>query len=228
METRYGFPVVRAHNVFKLLKDFGIRPWPKLETLSLEEYKKRDLSPDQLKEIERFCPKIEVGIFESPVRRLFANFRPIWYSNTGTHVFTLLPDNLLPIAASFRHGAEVISLILPGGMVEDGDISLSQRAKDEFETETGIQLAEVTPLTNEQDLGTPLSSQQMPMRACGFWGVPTDPLIINPPKLDDGEFLRTILIPLQDWLNLIERGQVYEASPIISTFLAIRKMNYRQ
>ncbi|MDO8496737.1 MAG: hypothetical protein Q7S43_04800 [bacterium] len=228
METKYGFPVVRAHNVFRSLKDLGIRPWPKLETLSLEEYKKRNLTPAQLKEIERFCPKIEVGIFESPVRRPFANFRPVWYSNTGTHVFTLLPDNLIPIAASFRHGAEVISLILPGGMVEEGDTSLAQRAKDEFEAETGIQLAEVTPLTSEEDLGTPLSSQQMPMRACGFWGVPTDPLTINPPRLGDGEFLRTVLIPLQDWLNLIESGQVYEASPIISTFLAIRKMNYRQ
>lgn len=223
METKYGIPIVRARDVFKTLETLGIRPWPKIETLPLEKYKERNLNSDQLRELERFCPKIEVGIFEDPKHRPFANFCPNWRSNTGTHVFTLLPDSLIPIAASFRHGAEVISLILPGGMLEPDDISLAQRAKDEFEEETGIQLAKVIPLTNEQDLGTPLSSQQTSFRACGFWGIPVYPLVINPPKLGDTEFLRTVLIPLSDWLELIETGQVYEASPIVSTFLAMRK-----
>lgn len=225
IETRFGFPLVNAENVFSVLADLGIKPWPLLESpMTLNAYRARNLSAAQIKEIDEFCPSIEVALFQDPNHKPFASFRPRWRSNNGTHVFTLLPGDLLVVAAAFRHGAEVISLILPGGMLEKNDTRLAWRAIKEFEDETGIMLVSVKPLTTKWDLGTPLSAQQMPMRSCGFLGKPQLPLVINSQKLEKREFLKIVLIPLMDWLKLIYSGQIQEASPIISTFLALHKM----
>lgn len=225
IETILGFPLVNAGNVFYVLADLGIKAWPLLEPpITLDAYRARNLNAVQRKELDRFSPKIEVAVFQNPDHEPFASFRPRWHSNNGTHVFTLLPGDLLPVAAAFRHGAEVISLILPGGMLEKNDVSLAWRAKKEFEDETGIMLASVQPLTTEWDSGTPLSAQQMPMRSSGFLGKLRLPLVINSQKLEEREFLKIILIPLTDWLKLIYSGQVQEASPIVTTFLALHKL----
>lgn len=225
MKTAFGFPVVNADNIFSTLEKLGIRKWPRLEPpMSLEEYRRRGLNHDQKKEILKFTPSIEVVRFRDPLSEEFVGFRPKWNFGSGTHVFALLPNDLIPISAEFRHGAEVISLILPGGVAEPNETSLGLCAKREFEEETGILLDSVEPLSLGKNNCIPLSSRQFGQRSCGFLGTLPSVLKILEPKLDKQEFLKIVLIPVEEWLKLIEHGRVEEASPIFSTYMALRKL----
>ena len=226
MKQKYGFPVVNTNNIYQVLSELGIKPWLSIkEPMPLEEYKKTGLNRSQINEIEKFSPKIEVELFRTPRKETFAGFRATWPYGAGVHVFTILPGDLVPIAAEFRHGAKVISLILPGGVVDSKDnlASRMSQAKKEFEDETGILLKRIDPIETQDTSGIPLSARQINQRSSGFLGIVRHPLQFKNIDLDYNEFLKVVLIPVKDLLQLIMRGQVKDSSPIISTFMALYK-----
>lgn len=209
--------VVTAENIFGTLKNLGVKPWEKIGTpMGIEEYLKKDLSEEE-KKILRFAPKIEVASFKDPNGNDFRGFRSI--GKHGAVVFALLPDDLLPICAEFRHGTETISLNLPGGTFDKE--APQEGAKREFEEETGIALGELIALSPE---GTPIDARLTNRRNFSFLGIPRLPLVIKEPVLDRQEFTKTLLIPLADWLTLITENKVEDSYSTVSTFLALRKL----
>src|SRR3989344_6579161 len=226
MLTQYGFPIVNSANVFSVLEELGIKRWPRIEgPVLLEKYLGQDLTDRQKREVEKFAPRVEVDIFEDPTGRPFTGFRAAWHYGAGTRVFTILPGDLVPIAAEFRHGAEVISLILPGGTFEEKDSTPGQCAKREFEAETGIMLDYVMPLETIDVSGIPVSARQTNQRCHGFLGILPKSLKIAEQRLEPREFLKIVLIPVSEWVKLIMDGQVKEGSAIISTFQALHRLN---
>jgi|SRR3989344_5295913 len=226
METKYGFPVVNSENIFSVLEKSGIKRWPKIRgPIPLNIYKHWNLNEQRKKEIRLFAPRVEVEIFRDPTGNSFTGFRSAWLYGAGTHVFTVLPGNLIPIAAEFRHGADVVSLILPGGVFDGKDANLEACAKREFEEETGILLKAVIPLETMDTTGIPVSARQTNQRCHGFLGILPEELIITEQRLEPKEFLKIVLIPLTDWINLIMEGKVKEGSAIISTFQALYRLN---
>lgn len=218
----YGFPVVSSKNIIEVLKIIGITKWPSLgEPSSLDFYKQLWLTEKEKKEIEHFAPWTEVEQFRDPEGEIFTGFRASWKVKRGCVVFTLLPGDLIPIAAEFRHGARVVSLIFPGGVKEENDLSTASCAKREFEAETGIKLKEVIPLDDD---GTPLSARGTDIASCSFLGILSEPLEVGKQKLDRKEFLKIVLVPLKEWIKLIENGKVKEAASIVATFLALKKL----
>lgn len=218
METRYGFPLVNAENVLDVLKELGIKPWPRVGQIPLEDYLIGPLNPRQRSEL-RFLPRIEAVTFLNPKGEPFTGFRASWPD--GVMVFTLLPDDLVPVAAEFKHGVEAVSLILPGGKIVKGEDAFSC-AKREFEEETGIALEGVLSLN---PVGTPVSPRQTTERVYFFLGNPRLPLIAGSPKLDQGEFLQVVVLPLHDWLEVISQGQEFvDPHSALVTFLALRKL----
>lgn len=228
MKKKFGFPIVTADNVFSVLEQLGIKHWQSLEKpLPLDKYKKRNLTSFQKKEIEKFAPKLEVELFATPRNETFTGFRATWPYGMGVHIFTILPGDLVPITAEFRHGEKVISLILPGGITDPDKTNLRDRmmhAKKEFEDETGILLKKVIPIETGDTSGISLSARQVKQRICGFIGILPKPLVFKKANLDYNEFLKAVLIPVKDLMELIMRGNVKEVSLIASTFMALFKM----
>lgn len=222
LEYKCGFPVVNCKNIFEVLEELGIRQWPTIDgPMKLSQYTKRKLTEKEVLEVSRFAPDTEVEIFRDPEGEPFVGFRATWRHGNGCVVFTLLPGDLIPVAAEFRHGAKVISLIFPGGVKEDNDLTLASCAKREFEAETGIILQDVVPL----DLGgTPLSARGTELGSCSFLGILPEQIIVGRQDLDRKEFLKIVLVPLKEWMKLIEAGQVKEAASIVATFLALGKL----
>jgi len=210
VETKYGFPIVNAGNIFQVLEQRGIKKWPHVQPpITLEDYIAGSLNQVQRDEIRRFAPKSEVVFLQDPDGNSFTGFRSV--GKNWVSVFTVLEDDLLPIVAEFKHGSETISIGFPSGV----------SGRKEIEYEVGIELKELIPLSGPE--GIPISGRQSNQRFFPFLG--TLPDSISPrPKLDRTEFLQIILIPLKEWIKLIEQGKVTEDSSISLTFLALRQL----
>lgn len=223
MYEQFGFPVVDAENIYEVLADFGIRPWELIEgPMNLDEYRTGKLTEDEQGDL-RFAPKGEMILFEQPNGRSFRAFRSVG-KNWAT-VFALFPGDLLLVVGEWKHGANVVSLVPPSGVPRNGE-TMTETAKREFEDETGARLSVITPLSSLE--GIPVSSRQTTQRYFPFLGTVAEPVDRGPSSLDDTEYLAAVLIPLDEWLKLIERGQVLEDCAVSITFLALRKMGRLQ
>lgn len=216
MHEKYGFPVVDSKNIFSVLAELGIGVWPRIEEpVPLEMYLKRDLTDEEKQEL-RFVPKAEVVRLQDPSGIPFTGFRR--KGKDGVMVFTLLPEDLLVIVAEFKHGAEVITLMPPGGLLESKGKSPILHVQEEFEQETGIILEKVLSCLPH---GIPENARQATHRFHPFLGVPKLPLEMRPQQLEKTEFLKVLLIPLYDWVQLINQGAVQETNAIVCTYFAM-------
>ncbi|MFA6042296.1 MAG: NUDIX domain-containing protein [Patescibacteria group bacterium] len=219
-EMQWGMPIVRSYQLDEYLLHSGIRPWKHLAPpVDFDRYRQGQLSEEQIHELE-FSPKTEVLTLEKPNGATFRGFRTV-AENCST-VFCILPGDVLPIIVEWRHGAEVISLVPPTGVVsavDHGDMAAC--AKREFEEETGIILANLHPLSTD---GIPLSTRGNTQRYFPFLGYAEEPIVIEHIKLDENEYLKVMLIPLADWLKLISAGRVPEEISIGITFLALQRI----
>jgi len=225
MESKFGFPIVNAENIFEVLKERRITVWPYIQPpMSLEDYAAGNLTETQQEEIRRFAPKSEVVFPQDPKGNPFTGFRSV--GKNWVSVFTILGDNLLPIVAEYKHGAHTISIGFPSGVPgrKESDFKdpMSACAKREFLEETGIELEDLVLLSAPE--GIPISGRQSTQRFFPFLGIL--PESIHPqPKLDSTEFLQVLLIPLKEWVKLIEQGKVTEDSSISLTFLALLRLS---
>lgn len=217
MQEQFGFPVVDATNVFDVLDGLGVRPWPhQRPPMSLEEFLEGDLTDEEKSDL-RFAPQTEVIFLEEPNGRLFRGFRSKM-RNAAT-VFTLLPGDLVLLVGEWKHGTEIISLVTPTGNPSQGE-TLMDAGKREFEAETGIKLAEVISLSE------PISSscRQTTETFVPYLGIPEKPIVKGLSSLDETEYLHAILMPLPEWMELIDRGSVQDAYAVVVTHLALRKL----
>lgn len=210
-------PVVSAENIVGTLEKMGVTKWKKIDgPTPLDEYLKRELTPKEKGEL-RFAPKIEMMQFENPRKEIFTGFRT--RGKNGVAVLSLLPGDLIPVCGEFRHGCETISLNLPGGTFEKE--TPTEAAKREFEEETGIMLEDVIPLSTQ---GMPTDARTNANRFLSFIGVPRNPIVIKDQNLDHEEFVKTVLVPINEWLKLIEEEKVQDSYSVVTTFLALRKL----
>ncbi|MDP3727752.1 MAG: hypothetical protein Q8R35_03915 [bacterium] len=229
METKYGFPIVITDRVLEFVRDkLGIRPWKELKPpMPLEEYRKLNLTPAQRAEIERFAPMTEVVFHEDPNGRPFTGFRDVFRDWATT--FVLLPEDLLLLTAEFKHGAGVV-IVPPSGVPTKSEMELPPHermaacAKREFEEESGFKLERVIPLIVTP--GAPVNARQMTQRFWPFLGVPTDPIVQGPKKLDDIEYLKGFLIRLTEWMKFLDRGELHDECAGTLTLLALRRLKH--
>ncbi len=213
-EYRYGFPILHAEDIIPAFGMIGLKVWPLLDTASVEDYLQRDLTPSQKAEL-RFLPKLQAAVFRNPAGEPQTYFRTTRGARYAM-VFTLLPDDLVPVTASFRHGIERIMLDLPGGRIEAGETP-EQAGAREYEEELGIPLAHVKALSHA---GLPIDPQHGNNLDFPCLGLPELPITQAPQKLDRGEFLQAMLIPLSECLKLPKLGVAAE-SMVITIFLAL-------
>ncbi len=217
-ENIQGLPVINQKNVHTLLKVYAVGNFRKLSpAVPIKTYLKKKLTERERRELT-FVPKIEVVRFNDPRGKRFTGFRCA--CKNGVLIFTLLPGNMLPICAEFRHGCEEVMLNLPAGLIEPDDASPKTRAKKEFEEETGIALQKLIPLNSK---GVPIDARMLTRKNFFFLGVPKIPLTVKPQRTHEGEFVARFLVHLDDWMKFIEQGIVDDCS-IAGTLLALRKL----
>jgi ADP-ribose pyrophosphatase YjhB (NUDIX family) len=224
MQTVHGFPVVTASNYRATLATLGITAWPRHEhSIPLAAYAQRSLTDTQRAEMEHFAPKSEVVMLQDPHGGTFTGFRTV-QRNWAT-VFTLLPGDYLLLTAEFKHGAECVALGLPSGAVEQRDTdapnAMEACALREFEEETGVVLAGVESLSTR---GIPVASRTSTQQIFPFLGRITDPLVRCPTRLDPTEHLRTIAMPLTEWMTMLRTGDITEECAVSVTFLALLRL----
>lgn len=221
IKTQWGIPIVMASNIFPYLKSVGIQPWPQIEpTVSLDEYLGRDLTDLQKNEL-RFAPKTEVMFLQQPDGKSFTGFRTALKPWATT--FVLLPGGFVPIVAEWKHGTECISLAPPSGVLSKNDQgSMYLCAQREFQEETGIQIQ--TPIELGDPNGISLGGRGSTQRFFPFLGYAVESIYPGPTKLDNTEHIKLVLIPLDEWMEMISGGMVTEACAIITTFLALQRI----
>jgi len=222
--------VVTADTIFAELERRGIRAWrQERPPLSIAEYATGDLTPDQQNELERFSPEAQVVFLETPQGEPFRGFRTA--GKNWAIVFVLIPnpdnpdDPFVPIVGEWKHGAEILTIGLPAGVPNKEDTCflhpMERCATREFEEETGVTLHNLTPLAEQ---GIAVSGRQSTQIYFPFLGTVKEPVAAKPTNLDGTEHLQPFLIPLTEWLQLIELGKVLEDSAISTTYMALRRL----
>lgn len=225
MKSKYGFPIVNADNIFEVVNKLGIKKWPRVEPpMDLEEYLSRDLSKKEREEVELFAPKAEVVLLRKPNGEIFPGFRSV--NKDWVTVFTILPDDLIPITAEFKHGTEIICLVPPSGVPGRKDFEskdpMKECAKREFLEETGIELDEVILLSHPE--GNSVSPRQSTQCYFPFLGMPKIPILQQEPKFDRSEYLKIVLVPLKEWVKLIEEKLIKDECANTVTLRALQHL----
>lgn len=230
-ERVYGFPLVRANNVYEVLHESGIVPWKIVEgPIPLPEYAKRELSAAERRDQKQFAPKSQVVIYRKPN----SGQRYVAFRATGRNwqtTFTLLPnptstDDLVLLVCEWKQGTEAISISPPSGVPTQDDC----RSDNPFATcavrtlrqEVGIELTHVIPLS-EQLVG--VSTRQLTQGYYPFLGIPKLPVTRKISKLESRGLLKAVVMPVAEWLTLIGNGQVYEECAVGVTLRALLRLN---
>ncbi|TSA45679.1 NUDIX hydrolase [bacterium] len=214
----YGLPILNLQNVSEIMAKKELSGFRKLApAMPLEKYLEKKFTKTEEEEL-RFVPKVEVVKFKDPKGNDFNGFRNLF--KNGVLVFALLPGDLLPICAEFKHGCERVMLCLPSGLIEPGDKNPEVAAKREFKEEMGITLRKLV-LLNRQSI--PVDARVSTRQNYFFLGMPSDPLGIKKQKREGAEFIERFLVSIDNWLKFMEAGLVDECS-MAATLLALRKL----
>jgi 8-oxo-dGTP pyrophosphatase MutT (NUDIX family) len=224
VQMYHGFPVLDAETVFPYLEKNGIVKWRHIaEPVTLDEYRAGDLTAAERAEL-RFAPKINVLSLENPIDN--STFRGFQYRGLSwSTVFTMLPGDLVLVVGEYKHGADEITLIPPSGTPNreerEHPDAMARCAMREYREETGLELARVVSLTNNPLL---LASRQMDYRYYPFMGAVKRPIVPAPVQLDQTELNMPVLIPLEEWLKLLERGKGIDDCSLVVTYLSLYRL----
>lgn len=119
-----------------------------------------------------------------------------------------------------------LSLCNPSGTLgKKDDGSLENAGKREFQEETGMTLKSIVRLGTPHSVG--VSTRQSTQKCHPFLGKVDMSVPFTASKLDASEVLKLALIPVRDWLAILEE-KCEEASAILTTHLALRKLGWLQ
>lgn len=243
MRTAYGVPVVdSAATLPQAVTELGIVPWERSrpEPMDLDRYRAildggvGSLLRMRREEIERFAPKIEVLHLVSPdcakdgvyFRSVGKNWVTVFATvpDPGPGLFDVVKDKwwnqLVPIVAEWKHGAEVIVIGPPCGSLEEGE-SPRDCAMREFLDETGFELADVEPLVPS---GLAVSARQSTQQYLPCFGTVKEPITRGEVKLDKTEHLKLMFVRLVAWVDFVLSGAARDDNAYVTTFLALHKM----
>lgn len=139
-------------------------------------------------------------------------------------VFPVTDDFNVITIKQYRHAADEFILELPGGIPPTPEMDIPTVIA-ELAEETGYAIAgEIRALTPWPIYFDPasLTMKFQPFLACGCFKT-TGEL-----KLDDAEQIEVANMPIDDWLHMIERGEVRDAKSIVTTFLAMTILRIKQ
>ncbi len=225
MHPKWGIPMADRNNVLEVFAELGIKPWKELKPPEdLAKYLTGTLEAKDRDDATRFAPKSQVVFLEQPNGTPFTGFR-----STGRDWATVvakLKGDLIPVVGEYKHGTGCISLCCPSGVIGKADDgSFENAGRREFEEETGLTVKTMTPLGSPNGIG--VSTRQSTQKCYSFLATVDESVALKPSKLDASEVLKLVLIPVRDWLAILDE-KCEEASAHLATLLALRKLGWLQ
>jgi 8-oxo-dGTP pyrophosphatase MutT (NUDIX family) len=178
-----------------------IKPWPIIETHE---------GPD-------------MGLFSVRVNRCRSprtgedhDFYVIDFPN-WVQVVPITPEDQVVMISQYRHGCGRSFLELPGGLIDDDDLSPQGTAARELLEETGYQAEEFSLLTK-------IYPQPAVLTHSGFTYVATGAEKIAEPMLDAAEDIEVCLIDLERVPEIIRRGEIDHGQTVmgLSVYFLLR------
>lgn len=131
-------------------------------------------------------------------------------------VFCVTRNNELVLVRQFRQPLAAITLELPGGVMSRHDRTPEEAARRELVEETGYSADQLVPL-----MTMPVETASTVRTLTVYLGQDADR--ISPPKPERGESVETVLLPLADISELIDRGEITALGHVAAILLGLKR-----
>lgn len=172
-----------------------IRPWPKLSSQPLGNFKIFTLRADR---------KI------SPRTQTEHDFFVI-DSNPWVNVIAVTPNQELVMVEQYRHGSNTVELEIPGGMIDAKDASPVAAGVRELREETGYACA------NARLLGEIFPNPAIMSNVC-YTVLVEDCRLAHAVEFDSGEDLITKLVPVADLPRLVAEKKISHSLVVVALY----------
>lgn len=229
MEQYLGWPVVTAESCFEVIRELGIRSWPKTQEPEPLDLFLSYATEAEREECHRFGPRSFVARHLDPRRRVpFNGFRTLF--KPSAVVFALV-DGMVPMTAEWKHGNNRVTIVPVAGVPgkKEADLStLAERMRAtafrEWEEETGTTLAYAIPLAPSYGIYSAVRPAEI--RYFPFLGEVQRPIERGATKFDEDGDIAMVLFPLEEWLLLIENPDLWDANPEFGLEMCARDVTY--
>jgi 8-oxo-dGTP pyrophosphatase MutT (NUDIX family) len=127
------------------------------------------------------------------------------------NVIALTSDRNLVMVEQYRHGSETVELEIPGGMMDEADVTPETTAQRELSEETGY------AGDNPRMIGRIYPNPAIMSNTC-FTVMLDCCRCIHPVTFDHGEDLITRLVPLAEVPNLVASGQIRHSLVVVALY----------
>lgn len=127
-------------------------------------------------------------------------------------------EDKIVLVRQYRHAADQEIIEVPGGLPE-GDERPEETARRELKEETGYAPGSITRLTEKPVWFEP-ASVRTPFWPC----LARDCRRLENWQPDQSEPNEVLTIPLTEWVQHIQRGEVLDAKSIVTTYLALPRL----
>ena len=172
-----------------------IRPWPKVSSRSLGDFRIFRLRAD-----EKISPRTG-----RPYEFIVID------CVNWVNVIALTPDRQLVMIEQYRHGSDTVELEIPGGTVDATDVSPVATGMRELREETGY---EGTP---GELIGEIFPNPAIMSNRC-FTVLSENCELRHQTKLDPGEDITVRLVPLDEIPGLIRAGKIRHSLVVVALY----------
>lgn len=131
------------------------------------------------------------------------------------NLIALTPEKEVILVNQYRHGSESATLEFPGGCVEINE-DPADSARRELEEETGYTVTKIEPLGS---LHANPALQSIKVHSFIAYGAQPNGRL----KLDQGEDIKTVKMPLTEFLLAVKNGQITHALIVAAVGLFLLK-----
>ncbi len=137
-------------------------------------------------------------------------------TNNWVNIIPITPEGNLVFVKQFRHGTRAFTLEMPGGLIDDDDISPEEAGKRELLEETGY-------TSNDVVLVGGISPQPAIFNNTLYVCLARNVKKVAPQNLDEGEDIDIKVLSPEEVRKLMEEGVIDNALVIASLALASLK-----
>ncbi|RLB21914.1 MAG: NUDIX hydrolase [Deltaproteobacteria bacterium] len=133
-------------------------------------------------------------------------------------IIPITPDDQIVMVRQYRHGCGQIFLELPGGLIDESDLSPHQTAKRELLEETGYRAENLILLTR-------IYPQPAVLNNKGLTYLARQVTKVAEPNLDPAEDIEVCLVELQRIPEMIRVGEINHGQTVmaLSVYLLLNK-----